>query len=99
MMDPEMQQHARDAAARIGDLLERGADVEHAEVHAAVNAVVAFRNRAIDRHCADAASTDLLDQANALVSLAYSAEFPLSGLHRRRFKQTRAGMQSLLETE
>jgi hypothetical protein len=99
MMDADMRQHARDAVARIGHLLERGANVEHAEVQAAVNAVVAFRNRAIDRHCADATSTDLLDRANALVSLAYGAEFPLSGLHRRRFEQTRAGMQRMLETE
>jgi hypothetical protein len=99
MMDPEMQQHVHDAVARIGHVLERGADVEHAEVQAAVNAVVAFRNRAIERHRARATSADLLDRANALLSLAYGAEFPLSGLHRRRFEQTRAGMQRLLETE
>jgi hypothetical protein len=30
------------------------------------------------------------------VSLAYGAEFPLSGVHRRRFEQVRQGIVKLL---
>jgi hypothetical protein len=99
MMDADMRQHARAAIARIDHVLERGADVRHAEIQVAVNAVVDFRNRAIERRREGAASAHCLDQANALTSLAYGAEFPLSGLHRRRFEQTRAGMEKLLEAD
>ncbi len=97
-MDAEMREHAAQAVARLGHVLERGADVRHPEIQDAVNAVVAFRNRAIAKHREGAVPDDCLDRANALVSLAYGAEFPLSGLHRKRFEQTRTGMRELLET-
>ncbi len=98
MMDAEMREHADEAVARLGHVLDRGADVRHPEIQAAVNAVVAFRNRAVAKHREGAVSEGCLDRANALVSLAYGAEFPLSGLHRKRFDQTRAGIKELLET-
>jgi hypothetical protein len=96
-MDAEMQDHARDAIARFDRILDEGLDVAHAEIQAAVNAVVAFRNRAIGKHREGAVSDGCLERANALVSLAYGAEFPLSGLHLRRFERTRDGMRELLE--
>ena len=96
-MDTALQGHARDAIARLGHVLERGDDITHAEIQAAVNAVVAFRNSAIEKHRQGAVSDDCLDGANSLVSLAYGAEFPLSGLHRHRFEQTREGMERLLQ--
>ncbi len=98
-MDAEMQGHAREAIARFDRVLDEGLDVAHADIQAAVNAVASFRNRAIKKHGEGAVSDTYLERANALVSLAYGAEFPLSGLHRRRFEQTRAGMQKLLETD
>ena len=98
MMDAAMRQHARDAVARLEHVLDRGAEVEHAEIQAATNAVVEFRNRAIKKHREGVVSDDCLDAANSLVSLAYGAEFPLSGLHRHRFEQTRDGMRKLLQS-
>jgi hypothetical protein len=96
-MDLEMQSRARDAIARFDHILDRELEVAHADIQAAVNAVVAFRNRAIQKHREGAVSDECLDRANALVSLAYGAEFPLSGLHRRRFERTRDGMRALLQ--
>lgn len=96
-MDSAMQNHARDAIARLGTVLDRGGNATHAEIQSAVNAVVAFRNRAIEKRREGAVSDDCLDTANSLVSLAYGAEFPLSGLHRRRFERTREGMEKLLQ--
>lgn len=96
-MDAEMRRHAGEAVARLEHVLERGAAVEHAEIQAAANAVIALRNRAIEKHREGAVSDDCLDRANALVSLAYGAEFPLSGLHRDRFEQTLKGMRNLLQ--
>ena len=95
-MDADMQAHACAAIARLDHVLEQSGDIEHSDVQIAVNAVIAFRNRAIENHCRGAVSHRCLDKANALVSLAYGAEFPLSGLHRRRFEQTRTGLNELL---
>ena len=98
LMDDEMRQHAAAAIDRLSHVLERGNAVEHDQIQSAVNAVIAFRNRAIEMRRKGAVSDDCLDQANSLVSLAYGAEFPLSGLHRRRFEQAREGMRKLLQT-
>ena len=85
-MDAAMQSHARDAIARLDHVLDRGGAVTHSDIKAAVNAVVAFRNRAIEKHRQGTISDGCPDGANALVSLAYRAQFPLSGLHRHRFE-------------
>ena len=98
-MDPRMQEHARSAIAAVEKVLEAGPRVEHAEIQAATKAVIAFRNRAIEQHRAGSATRDCLDRANALASLAYGGQFPLSGLHLHRLEQTRDGLQDLLERE
>ena len=95
-MDAELQRHARDAISRLDQVLKRGADVTHAEIRAATLSVLAFRDRALVKHREGTASDACLDSANALVSLAYGGEFPLSGLHHRRFEQTRDEMGRLL---
>ncbi|WP_139215010.1 hypothetical protein [Palleronia marisminoris] len=77
-------------------MLDRGSEATHAEIHAATLAIIALRNRAIQRHRDGAASDACLGEANALVSLAYGGEFPLSGLHQDRFEQARDAMQRLL---
>ena len=96
-MDERLQQYAHAAIARLDHVLEHGAHVDHAEIQAATLAVIAFRDRALERHREGTASDACLDGANALVSLAYGGEFPLSGLHRHRFEQTRDGMRALLD--
>ena len=95
-MDAELHQYGHDAIARLEHLLDRGSEATHAEIRAATLSVIAFRNRAIERHREGAATDACLGQANALVSLAYGGEFPLSGLHRDRFEQARDAMQELL---
>jgi hypothetical protein len=98
-MDAELQRHAREAIARLDHVLERGADLSHAEIQAATLSIVAFRDRALKKHREGTASGTCLDRANALLSLAYGGEFPLSGLHRNRIEQTRDGMRQMLDGE
>lgn len=97
MMDARMQDHARAAIVAIERVLHAGPRVEHAEIQAATNAVIAFRNRAIEQHRAGNATRDCLDRANALASLAYGGEFPLTGLHLHRLEQARDALRELLE--
>ena len=95
-MDSEVQHHAGEALDRLQHILDRGPHVQHAEIQAAALSLIAFRNRVIDNHRDGTASKACLDQSNALVSLAYGAEFPLSGLHFNRIRQTCDGMRALL---
>lgn len=95
-MDEEMQRLARTGAERLDSLLARAPDIPHAEIREAVDCVTAFRNRAIEKHRGGAVSRACLDRANALVSLAFGAEFPLSGLHLRRIEGVRDGLRDLL---
>lgn len=95
-MDPDLRQHGHDAVARLGHVLGRGPEATHGEIQAATLAVIAFRDQVIQRHRDGTASDACLAQANGLVSLAFGGEFPLSGLHQRRFEQTRDTMQELL---
>lgn len=96
-MDALMQRHAEVALEAIDAVLHAGAGVEHTAIQAATNAVIAFRDRAIEEHRAGAVSRVTLDRANALVSLAYGAEFPLSGLQLQRLEQTGDRLRALLE--
>lgn len=96
-MDADMRRHAGEALEAIDAVLRAGPNVEHTAIQAATNSVIAFRNRAIDERRAGAVTPDILDRVNALVSLAYGAEFPLSGLHLHRLEQTRDGLRALLE--
>ena len=95
-MDADLQHHAREAIARLQHVLDRGPEVQHDEIQSAAKAVISFRNRAIEKCREGTVSDACLDRANALVSLAYGAEFPLSGLHFHRIAQTCEGMSQLL---
>jgi hypothetical protein len=97
MMDPELQQHSHNAIAHIERILDGDRNIRHIDVQTAVNAVVAFRDRLIEKQREDNGLTECLNQANAFVSLAYGAEFPLSGLHRHRLEQVRQGMLKLIQ--
>lgn len=96
MMDAELHRHAHEAIARLDHVLDIGADVSHAEIQAATLSIIAFRDRALERHREGSTSDSCLDTANAITSLAYGGEFPLSGLHHHRFKQTRDELRRLL---
>jgi hypothetical protein len=86
-----MRRRAQEAVEAIDAVLRAGPAVEHASIQAATNAVIALRDRVIDQYRSGTPGRDTLDRANALVSLAYGAEFPLSGLHLRRLEEARNG--------
>ena len=96
-MDAAMERRARDAIAAIDAAIGEAAEVGHAEVQVATNGVIALRDRAIDEFRQGRLPGDVLDRVNALVSLAFGAEFPLSGLHMHRLAQTREGLRQLLD--
>ncbi len=96
-MDAQMEKEAREAIERLDHVIERHSDVDHAAIQAAAKAVIAFRNHAIQKRREGKVAEACLDGANALVSLVYGAEFPLSGLHRHRFEQAREGMRKLID--
>ena len=98
-MDPELHRHGYDAVAGLEHVLERGPEASHTDIRAATLAVIAFRDRVIEKYREGAASEACLREANALVSMAFGGEFPLSGLHRDRFEKTRDGMRALLQEE
>jgi hypothetical protein len=96
MIDQEMREHASTTIDRLEQVIERGPAAKHDEVRAAMEGVVAFRNRAIEKYRAGDVDRRCLDAANSLLSLAFGAEFPLSGFHSHRLEQTRDGMRELL---
>jgi hypothetical protein len=96
MIDDEMRGHAATAIERLERVIAKGPAAEHDVVRAAMEGVVAFRNRAIEKHRVGAVDRGCLDAANSLLSLAYGAEFPLSGFHVHRLEKTRDGMKDLV---
>lgn len=95
-MNAELQSRGREAIRAIDAVLRAGPEADHATIRAAANGVIAFRNEAILAHRDGTLAREKLDGANALTSLAYGAEFPLSGLHLRRMQETRDGLQALI---
>ncbi len=96
MIDAATGQSAREAEVRIAQVLDGPSRADHAAIRSAAMAVFALRDAAIRGHRAGRVDRASLDCANALASLAYGAEFPLSGLHLGRLSQTREGLQALL---
>lgn len=96
-MDAQLRNSASTAIRSLDKVIAKGPKVPHQDVSSAVNCVVSFRNRAIDMARQGTASRDCVDRANALVSLAYGADFPLIGFHLHRLEQTRDGMKALLK--
>lgn len=96
MMDEELRDAGRTAIRHLEKVSKAGPEVSHNDVQSAVTCVAAFRNRAIELHREGRADRRCRDAANALLSLAYGAEFPLSGFHANRFRQAREAMQALI---
>jgi hypothetical protein len=95
-MDEAMRQRGRQAGASLDALLEAGPSASHDMVRAAVDGIVGFRNLTIVKHREGLTDRRCLDAANALLSLAYGAEFPMSGFKAKRLAQTRDAMRALL---
>ncbi len=91
-----LRAEAEAAAERLDAALAAGPDVRHEDLAAAVAAIAALRNGIAARARAGGADRDLLDRANALLSLAYGAEAPLAGLHLERAERARDGLRSLM---
>lgn len=98
-MNAGLQRQGSEALGAIDAVLRAGPEADHAAIRAAADGVIAFRNEAILAHRDGELAREKLDAANALTSLAYGAEFPLSGLHLRRMQETRDGLQALIATE
>ncbi|MBM9593385.1 hypothetical protein [Roseitranquillus sediminis] len=96
-MDADLASLAREAVARLEHVLARGSDVTHRDARAATLSVIDVRDRVLSYHRDGRATDGCLDRANSMLSMAYGAEFPLSGLHRRRFEQVRDGMRALID--
>lgn len=95
-MEESTRAAGMEALRRLDQVIGTGSDVTHDDVQAAVTCVVAFRNGMIGEYRQGRADRSRLDAANALVSLAYGAEFPLTGFHLRRFEQTRDALKALI---
>ena len=96
-MDAAMERQTHAAIAAIDAALGEAADVSHTRIQGATNGVIALRDRAIGEFREGRLPREVLDRVNALASLAFGAEFPLSGLHMRRLAQTRDGLRELLD--
>jgi hypothetical protein len=96
-MDTILRDHGLAAIRAIEAAIGAGPGARHEDVRQAVLPLVAFRDRAVALHVEGAVERDLLDRANALVSLAYGAQFPLAGMHLDRLEDAREHLQSLLE--
>lgn len=98
-MNEATREVGREAIRSLDRVIGQGSDIRHTEVQAAVMGVIALRNRLIAEHREGRADPASLAQANALVSLAYGAEFPLTGFHRHRFEKTRDALKALIDAE
>jgi hypothetical protein len=96
-MDGDLRRLGLEAIERIDALLEAGQPLDHEGVRGAVACLVAFRNGALRRHRENGAARGCLEGANAALSLAYGAQFPLAGAHLHRLEQVRDVMRVLVD--
>ncbi len=86
------------ALVRLNTLLAREPKtIGHPEVTATVQCIIAYRNGLIDAKRQGECTQDELDRANALLSLAHGAEYPLVGFHYDRLKKARDEIMDMLE--
>lgn len=96
-MDAELTRRGHAAVEAVEEVLRLGPSAGHRALRAAANGVIAFRNHAIEAHRHGSVPRELLDRANALTSLAFGAEFPLSGMHMRRLEEVRDEFRGMLD--
>lgn len=59
--------------------LDKGNDLRHDEMRHTTDCVIALPNNVLDAWRQNDVPRDMLDHANAVISLAYGTEFPLAG--------------------
>ena len=96
-MTPALRPLAETAITRLDRAVDAGGDLTHAEIHAAALSVIELRDAALGEHRAGHLPRARLDAINAVVSLAYGAEFPLSGVHLRRAGEARERLRAMLD--
>jgi hypothetical protein len=98
-MDSDLRRLGLQAIERIDALLDGGRPPAHDDVRQAVACVVAFRNGAVRRHREGGLDRGRLDGANAALSLAYGAQFPLAGFHPHRLEQASDAVRALIDAD
>ncbi|TDH60872.1 hypothetical protein E2C06_19830 [Dankookia rubra] len=96
MITPKARQAAAAALDRLDRLLAERPHEVHADLSEAVRSIAGVRDDLIQQVRADGSGRHLLDWVNQLVSVAVSAEFPVTGLHWDRVEKTRDGLRALL---
>lgn len=96
IMDDEALDEAQETLAALDALVTGGPETPHDEIAEAMRRLAGLRNRIIEKAREGKATPECRDRANALMSLAYGAEFPLIGFHHHRIVQTRDGLRALV---
>jgi hypothetical protein len=96
MNAPHLREAAEAVRARVDAVCSDPAP-EHEEIAAAVRSVVELRNRCIAECRAGRLSRERLERANAALSLAFGAEFPLMGLRLKRLARARDAIGSMFD--
>ena len=96
-MEAELYCMADDAIAALRRAMDRGGNIGHQQMLETVAPVIDLRNRMLDAYRQGGLSRDLLDRANAIASLAYSTEFPISGVHAHRIDQACKALSNMIE--
>jgi hypothetical protein len=86
------------AIRKLDEALAAGPKLEHEDLVVAIRCVAELRNELVARWRQGEAPREMLDRANALLSLAYGAQAPLIGIHLHRIEQTRDGLKRLLHS-
>jgi hypothetical protein len=96
-MDSDLRHLGETAITRLDALIATAHPLPHDDVRAAVSCIIAFRNGAARRHREGGLDRACLDGANAALSLAYGAQFPLAGSRPHRLERVRDAMRALVD--
>lgn len=85
------------AIACVEQVVASPAESGHEEVAEAVGHIIEVRNVVLNAVRRAELPAPRLDEANAIVSLAFGTMFPLIGVHLHRFEQARSALRSLAD--
>lgn len=99
-MDQLERQAGESALAHLDHLLAHRPERVHEELTHAMRGIVRIRDRLIERlRSANEPSPALrerLDRVNVLVSIAFGAQFPVTGVHWERIEKTRDELRAMM---
>lgn len=102
-MDRVEREAGETALAHLDHLLAQRPERVHDELTHAMRGIVRVRDRLIERlRSTNEPSPTLrkrLDRANILVSTAFGAQFPVTGVHWERIEKTRDGLKALMSED